>query len=89
MVQAVRRRFRLFFRTCLLPRIGAAKPDSAYFLHILEVLALDANDALVLDDHEVNVAAAREAGLHEVTFKGEDGASVLWQTLAEFGIAVS
>ena len=69
--------------------IGAAKPDSAYFLHILEVLALDANDALFLDDHEVNVAAAREAGLHGVTFKGEDGASVLWQTLAEFGIAVS
>jgi putative hydrolase of the HAD superfamily len=69
--------------------IGTAKPDSAYFLHIVRVLGLHASDVLFLDDLEINVVAAREAGLHAVTFKGEAGASVLWQTLAEFGIAVS
>jgi len=69
--------------------IGTAKPDCAYFRHIIEVLSLRASDALFLDDHEINIAAARELGLHAVTFKGETGPSVLRKTLAEFGIAVS
>src|SRR5262245_54328133 len=79
----------LFDREFYSCELGTAKPDGAYFLHIVRVLGLQANDVLFLDDLEINVVAAREAGLHAVTFKGEAGALALWQTLAGFGIAVS
>jgi hypothetical protein len=43
---------------------------------------LHAKDAVFLDDHEINVAAARGAGLHTVVFKDEAGAAVLCQMLS-------
>jgi putative hydrolase of the HAD superfamily len=79
----------LFDREFYSCNVGFAKPDCAYFLHIVEALGLQGKDVLFIDDHEVNVVAAREAGLHAVTFNGDAGATVLWQTLAKFGIAVS
>ena len=49
-------------------RIGHAKPNAAYFLHILQIAGLEPQEALFIDDHEVNVLAAREVGLHAEVF---------------------
>lgn len=44
--------------------MGLAKPDPAYFTHIVRRLDLTPERALFVDDVPANVAGAREAGLH-------------------------
>ena len=55
-------------------RLGLAKPDPEYFRAIVGELKIAPNRVLFLDDHEVNVRAARTVGLHATEFAGEAGA---------------
>ncbi|HMI94251.1 MAG TPA: HAD-IA family hydrolase [Polyangiales bacterium] len=48
--------------------LGFAKPDSRYFRAIADRLALTPEQLLFIDDHESNVLAAREVGLHAELF---------------------
>ena len=69
-------------------RIGVAKPAPAYFHSILEQLALPPPDVLFLDDHEVNIDAARTAGMHALQFFVDSGPIHLRQVLGGFGVHV-
>jgi putative hydrolase of the HAD superfamily len=62
------------------------KPDSQYFLRVIRKLELPAEQVALLDDHDVNVAAASEVGLHAAQYQGEAGVGALWLALAELGI---
>jgi putative hydrolase of the HAD superfamily len=48
------------------------KPDRAIYERCLEGLALPPDQLLFIDDREVNVAAAREAGLRALRFESID-----------------
>ena len=54
--------------------MGLKKPSGAYFRAIVSAIALPPNQLLFVDDLSVNVDAAREVGLHAVTFHLETGA---------------
>ncbi|MEA3340477.1 MAG: HAD family phosphatase [Chloroflexota bacterium] len=49
---------------------GLMKPDPAIFELALARLDVRADEAVFVDDFRVNVAAARQAGLHAVRFRG-------------------
>jgi putative hydrolase of the HAD superfamily len=49
---------------------GLAKPDPAIFQLALERLGVPAEGAVFVDDLRVNVAAARQVGLHATRFQG-------------------
>jgi putative hydrolase of the HAD superfamily len=51
-------------------RIGLMKPGRAIFDHLQHALALDLRDAIFLDDHAGNVAAARSYGWQALLFTG-------------------
>ncbi len=53
-------------------RVGLAKPDPAYFTHIVETLGVAPEEAVFVDDLEVNVRGARRAGLRTVHFADTD-----------------
>ncbi len=61
----------LFDREFYSCRIGHAKPDTAYFEHILADLRLAPAQALFIDDVEPNVLSARQVGIPSVHFRGE------------------
>ena len=50
--------------------VGMVKPEGRIYAHTLELLALPARECLFVDDSEANVAAARDAGLAAVLFRG-------------------
>lgn len=52
-----------FDRTFYSSEIGVAKPDPAYFEHILGVLDLPAGQVGFIDDSPANIATARRLGL--------------------------
>ncbi|MDN5896488.1 MAG: HAD-IA family hydrolase [Nocardioides sp.] len=68
--------------------IGLAKPDPAYFRHVLD--ALDATPAQVafVDDSERNVQAARELGLAAEQWHTSDGITRLRELLAGRGMTL-
>jgi putative hydrolase of the HAD superfamily len=74
------------FYSCYL---GVAKPDVEYFAAILRQLGLPGQSVLFLDDVEVNVAAAREAGLLAAVYEGASGVSALHRLLIDFGLDVT
>jgi putative hydrolase of the HAD superfamily len=76
----------LFDREFYSCRLGAAKPDAAYFRELLARLDLPPEAALFLDDNEANVASARAVGLHAEHFLVAAGRSQLEQILAEYGL---
>ena len=76
----------LFDREFYSCRLGVRKPDVAYFEAIARDLAEPPGRLLLLDDSPLNVAAAKEAGLHAARFHFGDGAGALRATLADFGI---
>jgi putative hydrolase of the HAD superfamily len=79
----------LFDREFYSCRMGIAKPATAYFRLIVDELGVPPPNVLFLDDHEVNVSAAREVGLNAARFMLESGSrEVLLRTLASFGIQV-
>ena len=59
------------------------KPDPAIFRLLLERFGLTAGDCLFIDDRADNVAAARELGLHAVTFTD---AAALEVDLRDYGL---
>lgn len=70
---------------------GAAKPDPAVYRHALEVLGVDAADAVALEDSPAGVRAARGAGLFTVAVPSEvtkvldfTGADLVVESLAAF-----
>jgi epoxide hydrolase-like predicted phosphatase len=48
---------------------GLAKPDRRIFQLVCERLGLPPHEAIFLDDHEPNIAAAREFGIHAILFR--------------------
>jgi putative hydrolase of the HAD superfamily len=79
----------LFDREFYSCRVGHAKPDAAYFEHILADLGLAPEQALFIDDVEPNVISARQVGIPSVHFAANAGAEVLSGHLAAHGIRVS
>lgn len=53
-------------------RVGLAKPDPAYFTHIVDTLGIAPEETVFVDDMEANVRGARRAGLRAVHFSGTD-----------------
>ena len=76
----------LFDREFYSCRIGHAKPDAAYFEHILADLRLAPEQALFIDDVEPNVVSARQVGIASVHFPANAGAEALSGHLAAHGI---
>lgn len=67
--------------------IGFAKPDPAYFRHVLQELGVEPQDALFLDDTEVNVESAASVGLRAELFARNAGRPELDRILAAHGLA--
>lgn len=61
--------------------LGTAKPDPAIWTALLDRLGAPAGEVLFLDDREVNVVTAREAGIKAFLFTGADDAR---RHIAEF-----
>ncbi len=53
-------------------QVGLAKPDPAFFTHIVETLGVEPQEAVFVDDMAVNVRGAQQAGLNGVHFAGTD-----------------
>lgn len=57
--------------------VGAAKPDPAPLVRGLELLGVDAADAVMIGDHDVDAAAARALGMPCALVEPADGISEL------------
>jgi putative hydrolase of the HAD superfamily len=72
--------------------LGYAKPNRDYFREVLRKIGLAPDEALFIDDHEENVAAAREVGLHASHFiaKNHDNRrGHLLNLFARYGLILS
>ena len=49
--------------------LGIVKPDAAIYRHAVRQLGINADEALFIDNLEVNVTAAKQAGLHSLVYK--------------------
>lgn len=68
-------------------QIGYAKPDPAFFTHIVDALGVAPDEAVFVDDLAENVAGAREAGLNAVHFSLLDTHGQLRRQLRKLGVA--
>jgi putative hydrolase of the HAD superfamily len=75
--------FEAQFYSC---EIGLAKPDPAFFRHVLETLGVHAEDALFLDDTLGNVESAARLGLRAELFARDAGREELDRILALHGL---
>lgn len=66
--------------------LGVRKPDPAFYVGLLDVLALDPGEVLFVDDRAENVAAAARQGIGAYLF---DGAGGVRRWLADHGIALT
>jgi putative hydrolase of the HAD superfamily len=66
--------------------LGFAKPDAGYFQTIMERINVAPSRVLFIDDHEGNVAGAREIGIHSELFPRDGGVAVLASILARYGV---
>ena len=66
--------------------LGFAKPDAGYFQAIMERINVAPSRVLFIDDHEGNVAGAREIGIHSELFPRDGGVAVLASILARYGV---
>lgn len=66
--------------------VGAAKPASAFFEHVVADLNLAPGELLFLDDRPTNVAGARAVGLEAETWTHQDGVTKLRDLLHAHGI---
>lgn len=78
----------LFDREFYSCELRLKKPDDKYFLEIARQLNSQPQRVLFLDDHEVNVDAARSIGFHATKYEGKTGAPTLWQILSGYGIGM-
>lgn len=69
-------------------RMGVSKPSVEYFRTILTELGVEPSRVLFIDDHQVNVAAARETGIQAVAFAPGTGAAALVEIVRSFGVDV-
>jgi HAD superfamily hydrolase (TIGR01509 family) len=67
--------------------MGLAKPDPAYFTHVLEALGVRPEDALFMDDTAENVESAARLGLRAELFARDGGRAELDRILALHGLA--
>ncbi|MBT3273758.1 MAG: HAD family phosphatase [Spirochaetales bacterium] len=63
--------------------IGLAKPDPAFYLHILKEENRTPEETVFIDDKEANVAAARKIGIHGFVFRD---AKTLAKDFAKFRV---
>lgn len=68
--------------------VGAAKPDPAFFTHVLDRLGVGASQVLFIDDQPRNVAAARSVGLYAERHVWPQGVRHLRRVLRRYGLAV-
>jgi len=78
------RLFEAFFSSCYL---GVRKPSERIFRTALDVLDVDASEALFLDDREENVVGARTVGLRAEVLHGR--ADAMTEILEGAGVALS
>ncbi|GAA1430236.1 HAD-IA family hydrolase [Microlunatus lacustris] len=76
--------FDAHFYSC---EVGLAKPDPAYFTHVLQTLGVAPEEALFLDDTAVNVEAAAGLGIRAELFARDGGGAELARILAAHGLA--
>ena len=74
---------RLFQGILLSGEVGLVKPDPRFFQLLFEKYDIDPVDAVFVDDHARNVAAARELGMQGIHFTG---AATLREDLVRFGV---
>jgi HAD superfamily hydrolase (TIGR01509 family) len=72
----------LFFSS----EVGLAKPDPAFFAHIVGELGVDAAETLFVDDMPENVEGARTAGLIAERAPRDNGAAGLRAILVRHGL---
>ncbi len=68
--------------------LGHVKPGRAYFERVLDAIRTPPDRVLFLDDHEVNVAGARELGIEASVFqlhRGVDNRRALTEMLLSYG----
>lgn len=53
--------------------VGLIKPDPRIYRHLMERFDLRPGDLFYTDDHEPNVLAARDLGIHASLFRGAEG----------------
>ena len=66
--------------------LGFAKPDAGYFQAIIERIDVPPNRVMFIDDHDGNVAGAREIGIHSELFPRDGGVVALKPILARYDI---
>ena len=66
--------------------LGFAKPEAGYFRTIMKRISVAPNRVLFIDDHDGNVAGAREIGSHSELFPVDGGVAALKPILARYGI---
>lgn len=67
-------------------QMGVAKPDPAYFHHIIDALGIDPAHTLFIDDVTANVEGARAAGLQAAWHEHTSGVQDLQCILTEHGV---
>jgi putative hydrolase of the HAD superfamily len=63
-----------------------AKPEAGYFKAIMDRINVAPDRVLFIDDHEGNVAGAREIGIHSELFPVDGGVAALKPILERYGI---
>ena len=66
--------------------LGFAKPDAGYFQKIMDRINVAPDRVLFIDDHEGNVAGAREIGIHSELFPSDGDVAALTAILARYGV---
>ena len=66
--------------------LGFAKPEAGYFKAIMDRIDVAPDRVLFIDDHEGNVAGAREIGIHSELFPVDGGVVALKPILVRYGI---
>ena len=61
--------FALFDGRVISCRLNLCKPEAAIYEYLLKEFLLDAKQTVFIDDVAVNVAAARNAGMHAIRFE--------------------
>lgn len=62
--------FRHFTHVTYSFEVGAVKPEPAIYRHVLEGAGARPDEALLVDDREVNIAGAQAIGMHGLVFRG-------------------
>jgi putative hydrolase of the HAD superfamily len=61
--------FQLFDGRVISCRLNLCKPEAGIYEHLLRTYGLEPARTVFVDDVEVNVAAARQAGMHAIRFE--------------------